>query len=84
MNGLEVFKKGYIARLTVPTDSIGATRRQVLEHSARHRRDGGRLDAGCASVEASTNLLGANHNYASTQRKRSWEQVLPNAWDLQR
>src|SRR5580658_1175132 len=27
------------------------------------RRDGGRLDAGCASVEASANLLGANHNY---------------------
>jgi uncharacterized membrane protein YccC len=35
MNGLEVFKKRYIARLTMPTDPIGATRRQVLEHSAR-------------------------------------------------
>jgi hypothetical protein len=35
MNGLEVFEKGYIARLTIPTDPIGATRRQVLEHSAR-------------------------------------------------
>jgi hypothetical protein len=28
----------YIARLTIPTDPIGATRRQVLEHSARRRR----------------------------------------------
>ena len=35
MNGLEVFEKGYVARLTIPTDPIGATRRQVLEHSAR-------------------------------------------------
>ena len=35
MNGLEVFEKGYIARLTIPTDPIGPTRRQVLEHSAR-------------------------------------------------
>jgi hypothetical protein len=35
MNGIEVFEKGYIARLTIPTDPIGATRRQVLEHSAR-------------------------------------------------
>jgi hypothetical protein len=35
MNGPEVFEKGYIARLTIPTDPIGATRRQVLEHSAR-------------------------------------------------
>ena len=35
MNGLEVFEKGYIARLTIPNDPIGATMRQVLEHSAR-------------------------------------------------
>jgi uncharacterized membrane protein YccC len=35
MNGLEVFENGYIARLTIPNDPIGATRRQVLEHSAR-------------------------------------------------
>ena len=35
MNGLEVFEKGYIARLTILTDPIGPTRRQVLEHSAR-------------------------------------------------
>jgi uncharacterized membrane protein YccC len=35
MNGLEVFEKRYIDRLTIPNDPIGATRRQVLEHSAR-------------------------------------------------
>jgi hypothetical protein len=34
MNGLEVFEKGYIARLTILTDPM-AIRRQVLEHSAR-------------------------------------------------
>jgi uncharacterized membrane protein YccC len=35
MNGLKIFEKGYIARLTIPTDPIGATRRQVLVHSTR-------------------------------------------------
>lgn len=43
MNGLEVFEKGYIARLTIPTDPIGATRRQVLEHSARTAVSAGHL-----------------------------------------
>ena len=35
MNGQESFEKGYIARLATPTDLIGSTSRQVLEHSAR-------------------------------------------------
>jgi len=35
MDGQEIFEKGYIARLARPTDRIGATWRQVLEHSAR-------------------------------------------------
>jgi hypothetical protein len=35
MIGQEIFERGYIARLVAPTDRIGSTSRQVLEHSAR-------------------------------------------------
>ena len=35
MNGQEILKKGYIARLATPTDRSGAPSRPVLEHSAR-------------------------------------------------
>ena len=63
MNGLEVFEKGYIARLTIPNDPIGATRRQVLEHSARTAVTAV-ASMLAASAEASANLLGANHNYS--------------------
>jgi uncharacterized membrane protein YccC len=35
MDEQETFEKGYIARLARPTDRIGSTGRQVLEHSAR-------------------------------------------------
>jgi Fusaric acid resistance protein-like len=35
MNGQESFEKGYVARLAIPTDLIGSSSRQVLEHSAR-------------------------------------------------
>ena len=35
MNGQEIFEKNYIMRLARPTDRIGSSRRQVLEHSAR-------------------------------------------------
>jgi uncharacterized membrane protein YccC len=35
MDGQDIFEKDYIVRLAKPTDRIGSTRREVLEHSAR-------------------------------------------------
>jgi len=35
MYGQGIFEKGYIARLATPTDQIGSTSREVVEHSAR-------------------------------------------------
>jgi hypothetical protein len=57
------FEKGYIARLTIPTDPIGATRRQVLEHSARTAVTAAASMLAARVLKLPQNLLGANHNY---------------------
>jgi hypothetical protein len=81
MDRQAIFEKGYVAQWTKPTDRIGSTGRQVLEHSARKAVpfdcgsewgcNGCRFHADGPTVQSAPNLLGANH-YSGNHAVIAW------------